>query len=112
MHLRDLGLLGSVGEMSYELSKIPEREFTYFDESYRLKFGEGYQKPYIEPPFCTFTYPSGAGLQLMRIAGGGKIADMPRQSWSSSRSNSQHTIWSLSVLPNASRNFGICVGRF
>jgi hypothetical protein len=74
VHLRDIGLLGAIGDVSCEWSKLPEREFTYFDESYRLKFGVGYSQPLIEPLFCPFTYPTGAGRELMRIAGGNKIA--------------------------------------
>lgn len=74
IHLRDIGLLGAIGDMSCEWSKLPEREFTYFDESYRLKFGVGYRRPPIEPLGVSFTYPTGAGLELMRIAGGNKVA--------------------------------------
>lgn len=73
MHLRDLGLLGSSGEMGCELSKVTERKFTYFDESYCVKYGPGYQQPQIALVFSGHTYPTGAGRQLMAIAGLGKL---------------------------------------
>lgn len=73
-HLCDIGLLGEIGSRSCEWSGIPAREFTYFDESYRFKFGAGYQKPIIQPLFCTFTYLTGTGYQLIRIADSKKIA--------------------------------------
>jgi Protein of unknown function (DUF2806) len=72
-HLRDIGVIGPSGTRSCEWSKVSQREFTYFDESYRFKFGSDYQKPTIEPLFCTFTYLTAAGYQLIRIAEAKKI---------------------------------------
>jgi len=67
-HLHDIGLVGPIGTMSCSWSGLPEREFTYFDESYRFKFGAEYRKPLLEPVFPPFTYLTGTGYQLLKIA--------------------------------------------
>lgn len=66
-HLQDIGLLAS-NTLHFPAASLAQREFRYFHERFQFKLPTGYRKPAIDPTL-PITYLSGAGEELLSIAG-------------------------------------------